>query len=263
MMDDAARLALYDRELRMNPPLPGAAFRLERNGSVVRLLGPSAAAHDNCIIYSGLDAATADAAIGREIAHFAAAGHAFEWKVHEHDAPGDLGERLLRHGFAPEPPETVIVRDLGDDPPRPPAAPMITIRKLDANAPLSDFVDVQNLAWNEDHAWLGEALVIERAADPKQIEILVAYADDKPVATSYMRLHRGTSFGSLWGAATLPSLRRRGIYTALAEHHAATAVAVGARLLTVDANDNSRPVLAKLGFRPLVRVQAFVWSPPR
>jgi ribosomal protein S18 acetylase RimI-like enzyme len=103
-------------------------------------------------------------------------------------------------------------------------------------------------------------LADELAADPTQIEILVAYDGRRPVATSLLRLHRGTQFGSIWGAATLPDSRRRGIYTALVDRHAATARMTGARLLSADANANSRPVLERSGFRALVRVQGFVWQ---
>jgi hypothetical protein len=256
-------LALYDRELRVNAPLPGAAFRCERAGATLRLVGPSAASHDNCVVFSRFDAAGADAAIAAEVAYFGSLGHAFEWKLHGHDQPADLAQRLLRHGFTAEPPETIMVRCLADEPPRPPAALSIVIRRIDGPAGLSDLVAVQDAVWNDDHAWYGEALGRELAADPAQIEILVAYAEGSAVATSMMRLHRGTQFGSLWGAATLPAFQRRGLYTALVERHVVTALAAGARLLTVDANENSRPVLERVGFRPLVGVQGYVWQPPR
>lgn len=254
-------LALYDRELRANAPLPGAEFRYERAGTIMRLVGPSPAEHDNCIVFSRLDSAGADAAIGAEIDRFASLGHAFEWKLHEHDEPPDLADRLLRRGFVADPAETIMVRDLADEPPRPPAPLLVAIRRIDEPARMSDLVAVQDAVWNDDHAWYGEALARELAVDAAQIEILVAYAQARAVATSLMRLHRGTCFGSLWGAATLPAFQRRGVYTALVERHVATARAAGVRLLTVDANENSGPVLERVGFRPLVGVQGFVWRP--
>src|SRR5262249_27891514 len=155
------------------------------------------------------------------------------------------------HGFAAEPPETIMVRDLAEEPPRSPVAPPIAIElcRIDDPAKLSDLVALQNEVWNEDHSWYGHALARELAADPAQIEILIAYAQARAVATSLMRLHRGTQFGSLWGAATALPVRRRGLYTVLVERHAATARAAGVRLLAVDANENSRPVLERVGFR--------------
>ncbi len=60
----------------------------------------------------------------------------------------------------------------------------------------------------------------------------------------------------------VPAFQRRGLYTALVERHVVTALAAGARLLTVDANENSRPVLERVGFSPLVGVQGYLWQPP-
>jgi GNAT superfamily N-acetyltransferase len=253
-------LALYDREMRLAPPVPGPTYRCERTDRVVRLVGPSAATFDNCVLFSRLDDATADAAIRREIDHFGSRGRSFEWKLHDHDKPEDLPARLLRHGFTPEARETVVVRPLPDIPPRG-STSAADVRKVDGAAPLADLVAVQNEVWNEDHVAFAEALAAERASDPTRLEILIAYDGPRPVATSWLRLHRGTSFASCWGGATLSAWRGRGLYTALVEHHAATARAGGARLLLADSNTNSRPVLERIGFRALVGVQGFVWRP--
>ncbi|MGH6928413.1 MAG: hypothetical protein ACREEV_08865, partial [Dongiaceae bacterium] len=87
-------MALYDREMRGEVPLPKHDFRYERIGTILRLVGPSPAAHDNCVLFSRLDAESADAAIRRQIADFGSLGHSFEWKHHEHDTPADLAARL-------------------------------------------------------------------------------------------------------------------------------------------------------------------------
>ncbi len=254
-------LALYDRELRAEAPPLGVGHRREREGTVVRSIGPSPAAHDNCILFSRLDDRTVDAAIQNETARFASFGHAFEWKVHGHDGPADLGQRLRHRGFAAETPETVMVRDLVDDPPRPPAATSVDIRRIDQAARMPDLIAVQNQVWNDDCAWYGDALAGELAADATQIEILVAYAQGRPVATSLLRLHRGTSFASIWGAAVLAAFRRRRIYGTLVERHASTARGAGARLVAADANADSRPVLERIGFQPLIGVRGFVSRP--
>ncbi|MGE0117338.1 MAG: GNAT family N-acetyltransferase [Dongiaceae bacterium] len=253
-------LALYDREMRAAAPMPGPAYRRERTNRVVRLVGPSAAAFDNCVLFSRLDDATADAAIRREIDHFGSRGRSFEWKLHDHDEPEDLPARLRRHGFMPEPRETVVVRQLSDIPPRG-STSAADVRKVDRPEQLADLVAVQNEAWKENHVALAEALAAELASDPTRIEILIAYDGPRPVATSWLRLHRGTSFASCWGAAVLPAWRGRGIYTALVERHASTARAGGARLLLADANADSLPVLERIGFRALIGVQGYVWRP--
>jgi len=261
-MQRADMLALYDRQMRSEAAEPGNRFRFVRSGSIVRVVGPSPSAHDNCVVFSRLAPDSADAAILREIADFASLGHSFEWKLHEHDTPADLAERLLRHGFTPETPETVMIRDLRVEAPYRPPPAVTEIRRVVQPAQLSDLVVVQNDVWNKEHAWFGESLAGELAADPGQIEILIAYDGSRPVATSLLRLHRGTEFGSIWAAATLPAFRRRGLYTALAGRHASTARMAGARLLIADANADSRPVLEGVGFQPLVGVQGFIWHSP-
>jgi GNAT superfamily N-acetyltransferase len=252
-------LALYDREMRIEADVPRQEFRHERIDAVVRIVGPSPAAHDNYVLFSRLDAESADVAIRRQIADFRSLGHSFEWKVHEHDTPADLSARLLRHGLTADAPETVMVRAIQEPVPGRLAACSIDVRRIDQPAQLSDLVAVQDEVWKEDHAWYGAMLADELAADSTQIEILVAYDGRRPVATSLLRLHRGTQFASIWGAATLPAYRGRGIYTQLVDRHTSTARTAGARLLTADANADSRPVLEGIGFRPLVGVQGFVW----
>jgi ribosomal protein S18 acetylase RimI-like enzyme len=255
-------LTFYDRELRENPPHPGPGYRIERTATVTRFVGPTNTAADNCVIFSRLDEGSADAAIAAELAYFAAAGRAFEWKLYEHDRPADLAQRLLARGFTAETPETVLVREVAAVAPARPADPAITIRRLRDPAALAAVLAIQNAVWNEDHAWLIDSLARELTHDPQALEVLIAEAGAAPIASSWMRCQGGTQFASLWGAATLPDYRGRGLYSALVARHAATARDHGFRLLTVDANANSRPVLEKVGFRPLTGTRPYVWHPP-
>lgn len=262
-MQRQAILDLFDQEMRIDAPIPGSGFTRECEGAVVRLVGPSDAAHDNYIVFSRLDEATVEGAIRREIEAFSANRHAFEWKVFAHDRPPDLGDRLLRHGFEAEGKETLLFRKLSDDATTLPEVPDVLIRRIRHPDELADVMAVQNMVWGEDHGWLRDALAKELAEMGDDLEILLAdLIGIGPAATSWMRRHSETSFASIWGAATLVPFRRRGIYTALVDRHAATARRLGATLMTVDANDNSRPVLERIGFVPLVEVQGFVWRPP-
>lgn len=256
-------LALYDREQRESPPHPGPGYRIERTLHVTRFVGPTNTAPDNCILFSRLDESSADAAIAAEVAYFGGAGRDFEWKLYEHDHPQDLAQRLLARGFTAETPETVLVREVAAVDPARPADPAITIRRLREPAALAAVTAVQNAVWNEDHAWLADSLARELTNDPQALEVLIAEAGTTPIACSWMRCQAGTQFASLWGAATLPAYRGRGLYSALVARHAATARAQGFRLLTVDANANSRPVLERVGFRALTGTRPYVWHSSR
>jgi GNAT superfamily N-acetyltransferase len=255
----APLLTLYDRELREDPPHPGPGYRIERTAHVTRFVGPTNTAPDNCIIFSRLDERSADAAIAAEIAYFGAAGRDFEWKLYDHDRPADLAQRLLARGFIAETPETVLVREVAAVAPPRLADPAISIRRLRDPAELAVVTGIQNMVWNDDHAWVADSLARELTHDPEALEILIAEAGATPSACSWMRCQGGTQFASLWGAATLPDYRGRGLYSALVARHAATAREHGFRLLTVDANANSRPVLEKVGFRALTGTRPYVW----
>jgi GNAT superfamily N-acetyltransferase len=252
-------LVLYDRELRENPPHPGPGYRIERTAHVTRFVGPTTTAPDNCIIFSRLDERSADAVIAAEIAYFAATGRDFEWKLYDHDRPADLAQRLLARGFTAETPETVVVREVAAVAPGRPADPTIAIRRLREPAELATIIAIQKAVWHEDHAWLADSLARGLTNDPEGLEILIAEAGAVPIACSWMRCQGGTQFASLWGAATLPDYRGRGLYSALVARHATTAREHGFRLLTVDANANSRPVLEKVGFRALTGTRPYVW----
>ncbi|NUP47271.1 MAG: GNAT family N-acetyltransferase, partial [Catenulispora sp.] len=135
---DKDLLALFDARMRATaePDEPGA--RIERADGVVRQVG--AGPRDwHGVVYSELDAATADAAIAAQIGYFGALhgpGSEFEWKAYRHDRPADLGARLTAAGFDAGEPETLFVAEitrLADGlPDRPPAG--VTLRPVTAAA---------------------------------------------------------------------------------------------------------------------------------
>ena len=84
-------------------------LRVERDGPVLRFIGWG---DGGGIFYrdlGGLEGAELDELIARQIQVFADRRESFEWKLHGHDRPADLSERLIAHGFVPEELETVLV----------------------------------------------------------------------------------------------------------------------------------------------------------
>ena len=62
----------------------------------------------------GIEGAELDELIARQVRVFADRNESFEWKLHGHDRPADLTERLLAHGFVPEDLETVVIAPVAD-----------------------------------------------------------------------------------------------------------------------------------------------------
>jgi len=261
-LDPVALLAAYDAQLRGHLPNPmPLGWIVERDGAVLRHYTE----HGGFIGYrsvADLAPDDLDALIARQRDIFAARGEPVEWKWHSHDLPSDLPDRLLAAGFLPDDRETVVVglaEPLTVDPATPPEG--VLLRQVTEGADLDRIAAMESAVWDEDRSWLSRGLAAELAADPSSLTILVAEAGDDVVSAGWVRYAKGTEFASLWGGSTLPSWRRRGIYRALVAARARLAVASGYRYLQVDASDNSRPILERLGFVGLTVTVPYVFAP--
>ncbi|MFI1760551.1 GNAT family N-acetyltransferase [Streptomyces sp. NPDC020800] len=248
-MDHAAVLARYDQDMRRGARPDGPGARIERSGAVVRQIAD--AQGWNGVLWSALDAATADQVIGEQVAYFTGAGRDFEWKLYGHDRPVDLAARLAAAGFRAEPEETLMVAETAGQ--LPDAGPPAGIHFVQATDPagVDLVVDVHEKAFGTDGTRLRHRLLARLASDPGTVVAVVALAGDEPVSAARMELVPGTSFAGLWGGGTVEAWRGRGIYRALVAHRARVAAAHGYRYLQVDASPMSRPILERLGFHAL------------
>jgi GNAT superfamily N-acetyltransferase len=260
--DHAALLAAYDEQLRGRPPdkLPDGV-RCERDGPLLRWVGLKQGGFVEYRDLVGLDGRAVDDLIARQVAVFAGRGERFEWKLHGHDLPIDLPERLRAAGFAPEDLETVVIAPVASVVGEPRLPEGVSLREVEGRADLDRIAELQSAVWGHEHSWLPESLEEERAVDPDALTIVVAEADDAMVCAAWARFVRGTEFATLWGGATLPAWRRRGIYRAIVTHRANLAARRGFRYLQVDASDDSRPILERLGFVAVTTTTPFIWAP--
>jgi GNAT superfamily N-acetyltransferase len=261
-LDPASLRAEYDRQLRGVPadPLP-EGLHIEGDGPLLRYTGSS---HGGWVDYrdlGGLEGEALDDLIARQVRVFEERDEPFEWKLHEHDLPADLADRLKQHGFVPEDRETVVIAPVAAVASEPAPPEGVALREVTERADFDRIAAMEHAIWDDDRDWLAESLVAERAADPEAITIVVAEADREVVCAAWVRFAAGTDFASLWGGGTLPQWRGRGIYRAVVAYRANLAAARGFRYLQVDASDDSRPILQRLGFVPVTTTTPFIWSP--
>ena len=93
------------------------------------------------------------------------------------------------------------------------------------------------------------------------IPIVVAEAEGRVVSSARLEIVPGTEFGGLWGGSTLAQWRGRGIYRALIAHRAQVALSRGVKYLQVDASEDSRPILERLGFVKVTTTAGYIWKP--
>jgi GNAT superfamily N-acetyltransferase len=258
--DAAALLAAYDAQLRahVHDRLP-PGLEVQRDGPLLRTTGFGAQGWIEYRDLGGLDGDALDELIARQVDFFAARRQRFEWKLHGHDLPADLPERLRAAGFVPEDQETVMIAPV-DAPGSPRVPDSIRIREVLEAGDFAAVAALEGAVWDEDHSWLDD-LAAERKADPEGLRMFLAEAAGRAVSTGWVRFPSGTEFATLWGGATLPEWRGRGIYRALVAHRAQLAAERGRRYLEVDASDDSRPILERLGFVAVTTTTPYIWSP--
>ncbi|WP_181768170.1 GNAT family N-acetyltransferase [Streptomyces albidus (ex Kaewkla and Franco 2022)] len=261
-MDPEAVLAQFDARMRQYAPADGTGSRVERVGDVVRQVGADRDWNGwTGVIWSDVDADTADAAIQAQVGYFTAEEREFEWKLYAHDRPHDLGARLEAAGFTPEPQETLMVAEAAELSTEVRLPEGVRLCQVTEPAELDLVTDVHEAAFGEPDTWLGDQLRAQLAESATSVVVVVAMAGEVPVSAARLELLPGTPFAGLWGGGTVPEWRGRGIYRALIAYRARIAAECGYRYLQVDASSESSPILRRLGFAALSTTTPYVYRP--
>lgn len=260
-MDRETLLTAFDAQLRRRVPdllPPGQSY--ERLGPVLRVVGQ----HRGFIEGGsrlGVDGAELDLLIAKHRDFFAARGEGVEWKTYGHDEPPDLTARLLAAGFLREDRETVVIGAAEDMTFEPQLPAEISIRRVTERSDFDRIAAMKSQVWGTDLSWLAAHLEAQVLAAPDDLVVLVAEVDGQVVSAAWLEFNPGTEFAGLWGGSTLAAWRRRGIYRALVARRAQLAATRGVPYLQVDATDNSKPILLKLGFVEVTTTTPYVWTP--
>ncbi|MET8371090.1 GNAT family N-acetyltransferase [Micromonospora profundi] len=255
--------AAYDNQLRPEIPDPiPAGVTVERDGPLVRIIGLDAGGFLTYRDLGGLTGEALDELIARQVELFRERGQSVEWKLNEHDEPADLADRLRAAGFVAQERETVVVGPVAPLAAALPVAPEgVRLREVTSREDLERIAAMEEEVWQEDRSHLVTGLGKEIDADPHSITVVVAEAGGTVVSAGWVRFPANTGFGTLWGGSTLPQWRRKGIYRALVTYRARLADQRGRTLLQVDASEDSRPILQRLGLVPVTTTTPYVYTP--
>src|SRR5262249_34480916 len=91
------------------------------------------------------------------------------------------------------------------------------------------------------------------------LELWVAEAHGQIVSSGRLDPVDGTDFAGIWGGATLPEWRGRGIYRALTAARARAALRVGKRLINSYSTEHSRPILERSGLVKVSTTTPYDW----
>ncbi|GGU83934.1 N-acetyltransferase [Lentzea flava] len=257
--DAAALLRAYDDQARSAEwKVPDPDATVHRDGPVHRVSWPKRRGLVAGLPDLGISGADLDALIARQRDFFAARDQGVEWKTWGHDTPADLPERLVEAGFESEGRETVLI-GLAEEMVAPVTLDGITLRETKEEADFERLAASASEAFGQTVSWLADYLR-DRKDDPNTV-VVVAEADGRIVSSARLEIVPGTQFGGLWGGSTLAEWRGRGIYRALVAHRARVALARGVKYLQVDASEDSRPILERLGFVKVTTTTGYAWKP--
>ena len=258
--DPARLLAAYDAQLRSDAETPGAVS--------VTTLGPlrlvTFAGGRGFITYRDLDGLDADAIRGlvpQALDHYRGdpAISSVEWKTRGHDHAPGLYDALTAAGFTAGEPESIMLGEasaLAVDVELPPGVTLRTVTDEQDVRAMSAMVD--GVFGDRVSDTMADAL-LRRLSRDDGMELWVAEAHGQMVSAGRLEPVNGTDFAGIWGGATLPEWRGRGIYRALTAARARSALRMGKMLVHSDSTEDSRPILERSGLMKVSTTTPYEW----
>ena len=252
-------LAAYDAQLRGVAEVQ-ASLTWDRDGPLYRALFKQG----GFVTYESLAGVDdLEDLIGRTVAYYQGLDRIeeFEWKTRGHDQPADLGLRLQRAGVLPEEVETVMVGEASRLAVTVQLPDGVVIRRVDH---LPERKEIVGAASSMQRAVFGggpsaEETLSRLGRTDGSEQFWVAEASGRVVCAGRLARVPGTEFAGLWGGATDPAWRGKGVYRALTAARAGAAVHGGARYLHSDCTAMSRPILERSGLVAVTTTTPYRW----
>jgi ribosomal protein S18 acetylase RimI-like enzyme len=209
----------------------------------------------------GADAVTIAGWVGEALAHYRAdaAITRVEWKTRRHDRAPGLHDALVSSGFVPGETESIMIgeaRRLAAGVALPGEVGLRTVTsEPDVRAMCAMQAGVFGVPDIEDTA----DAVLRRLATGDGMQLWVAEAGGQIVSAGRLEPVAGTGFAGIWGGATRPEWRGRGIYRALTAARARAALTLGKRLMHSDSTEFSRPILERAGLVKVSATTPYTW----
>jgi predicted N-acetyltransferase YhbS len=101
--------------------------------------------------------------------------------------------------------------------------------------------------------------LLRRLEGDQGLELWAVEAGGRVVSAGRLEPVPGSDFAGLWGGATLPAWRGRGLYRALTAARARSALRLGRTLLHSDSTPSSRPILERSGLVEVSTTTPYQW----
>jgi hypothetical protein len=177
------------------------------------------------------------------------------WWVGERSTPADLVERLELLGLEPDDPPGLTTLAISR---RPEGEPSVEVRRVES---LDDYLTALEIDWaafdlpviEREERRVAARLAWPRIVTDGTSSVYLAYIDGAPVG--FGRAVFAPWAALLLGGATVPEARGHGVYTSIVHARWQETVERGVPRIVVSAGPMSAPILERLGFERLGRVQ--------
>jgi len=262
VVDIRRYLRAYDDQLRTDAETP-SAVAVARLGPLRLVTFDGGRGFVTYRDLAGADAATIAGWVDSALDHYRdqPGTSRVEWKTRGHDHAPGLHDTLLDHGFVPEEPESVMIGEaalLDVDVPLPPG---VELRTVTEEADVRAMSAMQDVAFGEAVSNRMAEALLRRLALADGMELWVAEVGGQVVSAGRLEPVTGTEFAGIWGGATLPEWRGRGIYRALTAARARSALRLGKTLVQSDSTEFSRPILERAGLVTVTTTTPYLWTP--
>jgi hypothetical protein len=253
-------LAAYDDQLRSDAETP-SAVRIDRLGPLRLAQFAPGRGFISYRDLGGADAAAIEELVEQALAHYRddPSISRVEWKTRGHDRAPGLHEALVRNGFEPGEPESIMIgeaRLLAVDVALP---DNVRLRRITAEADVRAMAAMQDEVFGDGIADEVAESALRRLALGAGMELWVAEAEGQIVCAGRLEPVAGTEFAGIWGGATRSGWRRRGIYRALTSARARSALDMGKKLINSDSTEGSRPILERAGLVKVSTTTPYLW----
>ena len=254
-------LEAYDEQLRTDAETP-SALSVTRLGPLRLITFPRGRGFVTYQNLAGADERTIAEWVEQARAHFAADPEItrVEWKTRGHDwAPG-LHDALVRHGFSPDAPESVMVGEAASLVVDVPLPAGVALRQVSSAEDVRAMSAMQDEVFGDPVSEASAEALLHRMSLRDGMQLWVAEAAGDIICAGRLEPVPDSEFAGIWGGATRPSWRGKGIYRALTAARARSAIELGKRLIHSDSTEFSRPILERSGMLKVTTSTPYLWK---
>lgn len=255
-------LAAYDAQLRTDAETPSART-VTRIGPLRLVTFDGGRGFVTYADLAGADAAQIGAWVEQVQAHFRADPDItqVEWKSRGHDRAPGLHEALTTAGFVAAEPESIMLGDLTGLVQEVALPEGVRLAQVHAPADVHDMAAMQREVFGDPPRDEPGADLLRRLEVDDGMQLWVARAGEEIVCAGRLEPVPGSDFVGIWGGATRPHWRRRGVYRALTAARARAGLALGKRYAHSDSTEFSRPILERSGLVKASTTTPYEWNP--